>query len=261
MKLKIYPEELYSLFPIYAHTADIDFSQPKVTRPSGYEHHQIFLIEKGQVFLKLDNNSYELSENDMFYVCSNVAHEYYGIGGNFITSFLSFSGDGFESLRNYYKLKPYGVYSEKNKNKIKNSLIKVFGVLDKSVDTPVICSHAFSAITTFFDETCKEEYSPIEKVCYYLETNFENPISLDDLLAFYPYSKAKLCRDFKEKYSMTIFEMLIRIRLKHAQFILNSNPYLNLKSVAKLCGFSDVSYFCKLYRRFWGESPKNKKFP
>ena len=56
---------------------------------------------------------------------------------------------------------------------------------------------------------------------------------------------------------MTVFEMLTGIRLRHAHNMININPNIALKNVATYCGFSDVSYFCKMYKRFFGYSPKS----
>lgn len=83
-------------------------------------------------------------------------------------------------------------------------------------------------------------------------------ITLDDILTFYPHSKSKLCHDFKEKYGLTIFDALIRIRLRNAHYMIKNNPYIKLREIAKACGFNDVSYFCKMYKRYYGETPKLK---
>ena len=228
-----------------------------MSRPEGYENHQIFLVEKGQAMLTINKNTVILSENDMFYLGADIPHEYCGIPDDFTTSFLSFSGDGFDALKKYYKLGDYGIYQNKNKNKVKNAMRKAYDCLDAVHEASTICANAFTAVISFFDETCKKEYSPIENVYNFLEINYSNPISLDDLTEIYPYSKAKLCCDFKNTYKMTIFEMLLSIRLRNAQHIINTNPHMKLSNIANLCGFSDVSYFCKMYKRFFNCTPKS----
>ena len=83
-------------------------------------------------------------------------------------------------------------------------------------------------------------------------------ITLEDILTFYPFSKSKLCRDFKAEYNMSIFEKIMETRLKNARYMLKSNPDTKLSTVARSCGFSDASYFCKVYKKFYGESPKTR---
>ena len=83
-------------------------------------------------------------------------------------------------------------------------------------------------------------------------------ITLEDILAFYPFSKSKLCHDFKREYKMTIFEKIMEIRLENAKYMIKSNPNIKLSTVASSCGFNDTSYFCKIFKKFYGKSPKNK---
>lgn len=47
-------------------------------------------------------------------------------------------------------------------------------------------------------------------------------------------------------------------RFKNARYMIKSNPEIKLSEVASSCGFNDISYFCKVYKNFYGESPKNK---
>ena len=81
-------------------------------------------------------------------------------------------------------------------------------------------------------------------------------LSLQDITELYPYSKSKLCRDFSAEYGMSIFDMLTKIRLNHARIMLKSDPSVSLKEVSENCGFNDTSYFCKMYKKAFGVSPK-----
>ena len=55
---------------------------------------------------------------------------------------------------------------------------------------------------------------------------------------------------------MSIFDMLTKIRLENAYYLIKTNPYLKLDYVSSLCGFNDTSYFCKMYKRKFNISPK-----
>ena len=133
---------------------------------------------------------------------------------------------------------------------------KLYDIVDKVHELSTLCSLTFSTVISYFDEACKKEYSPMEKVRNYLEENYSKPITLDDVLTVYGHSKTKLCRDFKIEYGESIFEMLTRIRLKNAKIQLEGDTALKVKDVALACGFADCSYFCRMYRRAYGESPR-----
>ena len=257
MKTKIYTEDQLSFFPLYLTTVGVEYKQYHLKRPDGYARHQIFLVNSGNGFLKIGGESFEISANDLFYIASDVPHEYYGEDESFKTTYISFFGSGFESIKRYYGLGDFGVYKNKSIGAFKMSAEKLYDIVDKVHELSTLCSLTFSTVISYFDEACKKEYSSMEKVRNYLEENYSKPITLDDVLTVYGHSKTKLCRDFKEKYDMTVFEMLTGIRLRHAHNMININPNIALKNVATYCGFSDVSYFCKMYKRFFGYSPKS----
>lgn len=257
MRIKLYDKEQLIYFPLYPFTIDINYPQEKVVRPDGYTNHQIFTVSNGNGILKINNNCYCLSKGDMFYIGRNVPHEYWGTDKDFQTSYLSFFGNGFENMKKYYNIADFGVYRNKNIFPFESQLKKIFENFGKQYELSVVCVSALVTVTAFFDEACKKTYSPIESVYKYIENNYFQMITLEDILAFYPFSKSKLCHDFKREYKMTIFEKIMEIRLENARYMIKSNPNIKLSTVASSCGFNDTSYFCKMYKKSYGESPKN----
>ncbi len=258
MKAKIYNKEQLIFFPLYLTTVGVRFKQPRTKRINGYERHQIFLVNSGSGILNIGGQAFSISKNDLFYIAANIPHEYYGSDDDFKTTYISFYGDGFEKIQKYYDLGDFGVYKNKNSGLFKSAAENLYEAVDTIHELSTLCSLTFSTVISYFDEACKKEYSPIEKVYNYIEENYSKMITLEDILAVYPYSKTKLCHDFKEKYKATIFEALTSIRLRHAQNMINANPYITLKNIASSCGFNDTSYFCKMYKQFYNCSPKSE---
>ena len=256
MKVKLYEENQLDFFPLYPCTIDVNYSQEKISRPDGFIDNQIFIVNNGNGNVTINNNRYSVSKGDMFYIGANIPHEYYGIDKNFKTSYLSFCGNGFENIKRYYDAGDFGIYNDKYAISFEAQLKKLFECFDTQNELSYFCLAAFATVTAFFDIACKKEYSPIETVYNYIESNYSKMITLEDITAFYPFSKSKLCHDFRQKYNMTIFEMLTKIRLTNARYMIQSNTNIKLRQVAHSCGYNDTSYFCKLYKNFYGESPK-----
>lgn len=257
MKTKIYNKEQLSFFQFYPMNIGLNHKQEKINRANGYQWHQIFMVNSGVGLLEINEQSFIIEKNDLFYIAANIPHQYYGIEENFKTTYLSFYDNNFVNIQKYYTLGDFGVYKNKNTGSFHSSIENLYNVVDTLHEVSTLCSLTFSAIISYFDEACKKDYSPIENVYNYIEENYSKMITLDDILSVYPYSKTMLCREFKEKYNKTIFEMLTNIRLRHAQNMINSNPYIKLQTVASSCGFNDISYFCKMYKRFYKCSPKS----
>ena len=257
MKIRIYEKNQLSFFPIYALTIDYNTIQNAVTRENGYENPQIFLVNSGEGVLNIDNKSFTLSEGDLFFISAHTPHSYFGTNDAFTTSYISFTGAGFNGIKKYYNLMDYGIYKNKNRGSFEASVKHLYKVFDTTHELSALSSMAFSAVISFFSEVCLKESTPIEAVYKYLEENYRKAISLDDILSVYPYSKAKLCREFKKTYNETIFEKIASVRLEHAHYMLKNFPHLNLKEISFSCGFNDVSYFCKMYKRAYGKTPKS----
>ena len=257
MKSRTTVQKDLTLFSLYPTSADINFPQHRIFRPEGYSDDQIFLVTGGNGIIKISDEVFPLETGDMFYVKAGVCHEYYG-NKNFATTYIAYNGEGVNGIRNYYLLGDFKLYSGKSSAAFERNVRKIFDMFDSIKDIPTLCAITYSTVIGFFEENCKKEYSSIEEVYYYIEANYASQLSLDDILKLYPYSKAKLCREFKKKYNMTIFDKIIETRLLHAKSILKAEPDVKLKTVATSCGFTDVSYFCKLYREKFGVSPKEK---
>lgn len=256
MKTKIYYAPLPPL-PLYPSTADMYFNQPGIVRENGYAFDEIFIVKDGNGILEIDGKTYALEKNDMFFLRKNTPHQYYAVGDKFVTCYLSFFGSSKESLYEYYKLGSFGVYKSKNLAKVESHLKELYENFDSLQELSTLSAMTYSCVTAFFDEACKKEYTPLEKVYNYLEANYSTPITLEDILSFYPYSKTKLCTEFKSAYEKSIFDVLTEIRISHAREMLFHNPHIALKNIAEASGFGDVSYFCKVYKKLIGTTPKS----
>lgn len=102
----------------------------------------------------------------------------------------------------------------------------------------------------------------LHQVRSYIDTNFTNRISLEDLAELFFISKFHLSREFKKAYGITIGTYLQSCRMGLAKQLLrfSSKP---IEEIAISCGIPDTSYFTKVfkkseqmtaleYRRKWG---------
>lgn len=81
----------------------------------------------------------------------------------------------------------------------------------------------------------------------------ENP-GLDFISASACLSVPQLVRQFKAVFHTTPYQYLIRIKLEHAAHLLrhSGNP---VHSITWMCGFEDVSAFCRAFKSYHGISP------
>lgn len=96
----------------------------------------------------------------------------------------------------------------------------------------------------------------IQQMIQYIQKHFSEMITLEDLAASANISRSEAGRCFQKYYADTPMSYLIRYRLQQAQkFLLTST--LSVKEISCQCGFSDSSYFVKIFRKHMKRTPLN----
>ncbi len=97
----------------------------------------------------------------------------------------------------------------------------------------------------------------IKLACEYMEKNYSNAISLDDLSNLSGINKYTLLRNFTKQRGITPYQYLETIRVNSAKKMLEEGT--EPIDAAILCGFSDQSHFTKYFKNFIGLTPKQYK--
>ncbi|MBR4581458.1 MAG: helix-turn-helix transcriptional regulator [Lachnospiraceae bacterium] len=97
----------------------------------------------------------------------------------------------------------------------------------------------------------------IKDAIVFIEQNFQDPITLDDIANSIHVSKSECCRCFNRAVNMTPFEYLMHYRiLKSAEIIQrNLKSPVPISELATSVGFNNTSYFNKRFREYFGCTP------
>ena len=90
-----------------------------------------------------------------------------------------------------------------------------------------------------------------------MEQNLSSPLSVAKLAAKVSLSTRQLERLFKEETGQTPQAAYLRLRLKHARWMLNTD--LSLASIAVETGFVDGSHLSKAFKAAFGSSPSEER--
>ena len=91
-----------------------------------------------------------------------------------------------------------------------------------------------------------------------MESNIEEPISLEDLAGLLQISRRQLERLFKQNLNCSPSRYYMRVRLYRARQLLKQTT-LSIVEIAMLCGFSSTPHFSKCYRLHLGLSPRQER--
>jgi len=89
----------------------------------------------------------------------------------------------------------------------------------------------------------------------YICANFSEKITVDTLASISGFSKYYFLREFKRITGETPVAFLNRIRCENATRLLKSGDF-SVSEVCEQCGFENLSYFGKTFKKYYGMSPK-----
>ena len=100
--------------------------------------------------------------------------------------------------------------------------------------------------------------SQLQSVFNYIETNFEKHITLETLSEISGVSPKYFCRIFREYTKYTPIDYLNAYRIdRSCSLLMTTDKTLN--EIAKECGFSDSSYYIKIFKKYKGMTPYRYK--
>jgi len=98
----------------------------------------------------------------------------------------------------------------------------------------------------------------IQRVAEYIQNNFRNKITIDDIAQVVYLSPCYVSRIFKQGLGCTLMEYLTQVRVEEAKTMLK-NPKYNVMQVAEESGFEDPAYFTRVFKKIEGITPSKFK--
>ena len=88
----------------------------------------------------------------------------------------------------------------------------------------------------------------------FVEENYASSLTLQHAAEHFGYNKQYFCKWCKSEIGVSFNEFLNAVRITHARNLLTGG--CSVEETAEKCGFSDPSYFSKVFKKFVGATPK-----
>lgn len=194
------------------------------------------------------------------------------------TSYLSKDRyqEAFDMFREYVEyLCEYQVEPDKLKNLTKNLLYNFLMELEKfSSGSEELREKYFQMIdqaakVDAFEKVCREFFENLEQLLagseeledyriaeikQYVEQHYQEPLELSDIARRFNFSYSYLSAYFSQTAKEGFSEYLNKVRIEHACRLLESSR-ISIASVGSNVGYSDHSYFCRVFKKIVGETP------
>lgn len=240
-------------------------------RLSNMHYHSEFefiYVKKGSIKITIDQKEFEIREGNVFWINSNIIHHTECIQNNTCNILLQFKNplilnypisylSGFVKnqktayhlfdntepdiyvLQNYIELIAEE-HRQKNpsfENFINGYLHLIAAFLQRK-----------KVLTDESEYFSQEQIIKLLPVFEFIDKNYGEHISLDELGKLMHLNNAYLCRIFKEITGRTITEYINYTRIHKAVKMLKSNK--TLSEIAYECGFASLSYFNKVFKKY-----------
>ena len=94
----------------------------------------------------------------------------------------------------------------------------------------------------------------VSRIIHFVQRNFYNQISNEDIAKFCSCSVSTVCHLFKKSKGISIRKYIVNLRMNYAKELLRTSS-LSITVIAQKCGFSDYNYFAVSFKSETGISP------
>lgn len=95
----------------------------------------------------------------------------------------------------------------------------------------------------------------MKEVLEYIEKHYNSGLSLEELAGVVGMNPKYFCRVFAALTHQTPMDYVNFFRIEHAAYLLDSTD-LSVTAIGTECGFSESSYFTKVFKKYKGTTPK-----
>lgn len=235
---------------------------PHVSRRDNLESFLFFIVTKGKGTLTYHNQKFSLTSGDcVFLDClEEYAHES-SLEEPWELSWVHFYGKQAPLLYHHFlELGGTFFFHPGRLSLFLDTLDILFETQKNPGNSTEFLSHRYLTdlialcISGIGNTNTSSITEKIHDIQNYLDLHFAEKTSLDDLAHRYFISKFHLSREFKRLTGTTIGNYLTAKRISHAKQQLRFTN-LPLDAIARECGFSDPSYFVKVFRNAEGMTP------
>ncbi len=243
--------------------------------PHWHKEFEIIRVLSGRLTVYLNSTKYELADGDCLFIEGGCLMR--GYPDNCVYECLVFDTAMLERKLAEEKWKglfesgsselEYKNFIDRNDTEINITIDRILCAIIEA--KPFFELEIISLFYKLFYELCSSGYIVKNKnvavdkgvrtvmfLLKWIESHDSEPITLSKISEVSGLSEKYLCRIFKEYTSKTIINYVNESRIEKACVAIES---VSITEAAFGCGFNDLSYFCKTFKKYKGMTPSEYK--
>ena len=224
---------------------------------------ELFYIVQGEGSFIVSNQEYQVEKNDLVIINPNVNHTEKSSDDDSM-EYITLGFDGVSFSKKDSDLKENIIIYQDDRveilflirfllDELKKDDHQVFYIGQNILEMIILKLNQYQTIQAQVSSS-KKINSTIYEVKKYIDLNYSDPISLDDLAKFSHLNKYYLSHSFKEETGISPIQYLNETRIKNAKILLESSNY-SISEVARFTGFSSQSFFSQRFKEITDFSP------
>jgi AraC-like DNA-binding protein len=127
------------------------------------------------------------------------------------------------------------------------SMMEILNIMANAEDKKKL--HTYPVVNNHNKEQVR-----LNMIYKFIDENFDKSIRLGEIASHCNMTVPSFCRYFKKMTKLSFVDFINRYRVNYAKQILTSD--VNIGEVSYKCGFENLSYFDKVFKRVEGITPK-----
>lgn len=200
-------------------------------------------LKRGDIFLSFKAKEYTLLNND-----------------NFQYVYISFVGKRVKPLLERLNISETQCVFHGQKDDLIDLWEKSLRQTNRSNIDLISQAMLYFTFAKFAEQTKEKKYeqsdSPIEFLKKHVDSNFNDPdLTLASVSEKFGYSPKYVSNLFKKTLSITFSDYVKMLRMDYARSLICDGERYVLE-LSAMCGYKDALYFSKIFKSYFGESPK-----
>ena len=207
--------------------------------------------------LVIADDTFPLIKGDCFFVDCRFPHYYRSLETEPMELlWIYFNGSTSQQYYDFFSSQSKTVFHTQSFDKIISAITELMDINEKkSADAEILSSKLIVDILTIaltvnnndqqFNSALKQKLLAVHN---YIDENFAEDITLEQLSSRFYISKHYLSREYKKIYGKTIFQHIITARINYGKKLLRFSDK-SVEEIAHLCGFNDQSYFARQFKK------------
>lgn len=232
------------------------------------ETHDSFLLLytlKGEGSVQTGETTASLARDYAVIINCHSPHEYKSVTDNWEFLWIHFGGSGVRPM--FDITYPSGTVRAVSMENAPDFEERINNIIDEARQNDIEgYIHLSSHMHSIFNAVClaalendnvsinRGSADDVREVVKYIEKNYFNPITVDDMIENIHVSKYHFIRRFRRAMGVTPYSYLTNYRINKSKTLLRTTSK-SVSEIAEICGFMDTSNFISHFKKHTGQKP------